>query len=129
MVLPGMGLPLADVNCTYCGQCSVVCPVVQSQKQTLPQKYGMHWLIRKYTLQFKLLRQSVLHWGEEFDLAPGTLVTGKLVSALKLLGFDSVFDTNFTADLTIMEEGTEFLGRVKAALTGGEAVLPDDYKL
>jgi NADH-quinone oxidoreductase subunit G/NADP-reducing hydrogenase subunit HndD len=63
--------------------------------------------------------------GEEFGMAPGTLVTGKLAAALRRLGFDDVFDTNFAADLTIMEEGTEFLARVKAALTGGEpAALP-----
>ena len=51
--------------------------------------------------------------GEEFEYEPGTLVTGKMVSALKSLGFDKVFDTNFAADLTIMEEGTELLVRLK----------------
>ena len=54
--------------------------------------------------------------GECFDYAPGTLVTGKMVSALRRLGFDAVFDTNFAADLTIMEEGTELLVRLKRAL-------------
>ena len=57
--------------------------------------------------------------GEEFGLPPGSLVTGKMITALRLLGFDKVFDTNFTADLTIIEEGNELLKRVK---TGG--VLP-----
>ncbi len=51
--------------------------------------------------------------GEEFGMAPGTLVTGKMIAALRRLGFDKVFDTNFAADLTIMEEGTELLERVK----------------
>jgi NADP-reducing hydrogenase subunit HndD len=60
--------------------------------------------------------------GECFDYAPGTLVTGKMVSALRRLGFDAVFDTNFTADLTIMEEGTELLVRLKKALVDGEPV-------
>ena len=54
--------------------------------------------------------------GEEFGYEPGTLVTGKMVTALRRLGFDAVFDTNFTADLTIMEEGTELLTRLKKAL-------------
>ena len=60
--------------------------------------------------------------GECFDYAPGTLVTGKMVAALRRLGFDAVFDTNFTADLTIMEEGTELLMRLKKALVDGEDV-------
>ena len=58
--------------------------------------------------------------GECFDYAPGTLVTGKMVAALRRIGFDAVFDTNFTADLTIMEEGTELLVRLKKALVDGE---------
>ncbi len=62
--------------------------------------------------------------------APGTLVTGKMVAALRRLGFDAVFDTNFTADLTIMEEGTELLLRLKKALVDGERVaLPHDHEL
>ena len=60
--------------------------------------------------------------GEEFGYEPGTLVTGKMVAALRRLGFDAVFDTNFTADLTIMEEGTELLDRLKKALSTGETV-------
>jgi len=60
--------------------------------------------------------------GEEFGYEPGTLVTGKMVSALRRLGFDAVFDTNFTADLTIMEEGTELLTRLKKTLVDGEKV-------
>jgi NADH-quinone oxidoreductase subunit G/NADP-reducing hydrogenase subunit HndD len=62
--------------------------------------------------------------GEEFGFEPGSQVTGKLAQSLRSLGFDDVFDTDFTADLTIMEEGTEFLNRVKTALTGGKATLP-----
>ena len=60
--------------------------------------------------------------GECFDYAPGTLVTGKMTAALRRMGFDAVFDTNFTADLTIMEEGTELLVRLKKALVDGESV-------
>ena len=62
--------------------------------------------------------------GEAFGYPVGTCVTGKMAAALHELGFDDVFDTNFAADLTILEEGTELLGRLEAALTGGGAVLP-----
>jgi NADP-reducing hydrogenase subunit HndD len=63
--------------------------------------------------------------GEEFNLPPGTLVTGQMTTALRRLGFDGVFDTDFTADLTIIEEGTELLTRLKTVLQdGGEAKLP-----
>ena len=60
--------------------------------------------------------------GEEFDYPPGTRVTGKMVTALKMIGFDYVFDTQFSADLTIMEEGTELLTRLKKALVDKEDV-------
>ncbi len=69
-------------------------------------------------------RQSVQRLGEEFGLPIGTKVTGHMVTALKLLGFDRVYDTNYAADLTIMEEGYEFLNRVQH---GG--VSADDYVL
>ncbi len=124
LVLPGMGLPLADVNCTYCGQCSVVCPVGAITETDATAKVWNALADTKVHAAVQVAPAIRAALGEEFDLAPGTLVTGKLVSALKLLGFDSVFDTNFTADLTILEEGTEFLTRVKTALTGGEATLP-----
>jgi len=60
--------------------------------------------------------------GEAFGMAPGTLVTGKMVAALRALGFDYVFDTDFGADLTIMEEGTELLDRIKRHLSGDTTV-------
>ena len=62
--------------------------------------------------------------GEAFGYPVGTCVTGKMAAALHELGFDDVFDTNFAADLTIVEEGTELLRRLEAALGGGEATLP-----
>ena len=66
----------------------------------------------------------MLRSAKSLDSPAGSQVTGKLAKGLELMGFDDIFDTDFTADLTIMEEGTEFLGRVKAALTGGETTLP-----
>ena len=124
VISPAMELPLADVNCTYCGQCTVVCPVgALTETDSIAPVWKALSNPKVHTaVQVAPAIRAAL--GEEFNLPPGTLVTGKLVTALRMLGFDSVFDTNFTADLTIMEEGTEFLGRVKAALTGGEAVLP-----
>ncbi|NLO97474.1 MAG: 4Fe-4S binding protein [Peptococcaceae bacterium] len=121
---PAMSLPLNTVSCTYCGQCTLVCPVgalnetdaIQDVWQALndPNK-------RTIVQTAPAIRAAI---GEEFGLEPGTLVTGKLVTALRELGFDEVFDTNFAADLTIIEEGTELLTRLTKALTGEGATLP-----
>ncbi len=104
---------LADVNCMQCGQCINVCPV-----GALQEKEEIHNVIEALNDPHKhvvvqtapAVRASL---GEEFGMAIGTRVTGKMVAALKLLGFDKVYDTNFGADLTIMEEGYEFLDRVQ----------------
>lgn len=109
----------ADVNCMQCGQCINVCPV-----GALHEKEEIHDVIEalndpeKYVVvqTAPAVRASL---GEEFGMPIGTRVTGKMVAALKLLGFDKVYDTNFAADLTIMEEGHELLNRLS---TGG--VLP-----
>jgi NADH-quinone oxidoreductase subunit G/NADP-reducing hydrogenase subunit HndD len=124
VISPAMELPLTDVNCTYCGQCTVVCPVgALTETDAIQDVWAALEDPKKHTVvQVAPAIRAAL--GEEFDLPAGTLVTGKLVSALRELGFKNVFDTNFTADLTIMEEGSEFLQRAQAVLTGGEAVLP-----
>jgi len=119
-----LDLPLDSVNCTYCGQCTVVCPVGALKETDAIERVweALNDKSKRVVVQVApAIRASI---GEEFGLEPGTLVTGKLASALKELGFDDVFDTNFAADLTIMEEGTEFLTRVKNAFTGNEATLP-----
>ena len=121
---PAMGQKLEDVDCTYCGQCINVCPV-NALKET--DAIAKAWQAindpdKRVVVQVApAVRVGI---GEEFGLPLGALVTGKLATALKELQFDDVFDTNFGADLTIMEEGSEFLARAKAALTGGKAVLP-----
>lgn len=129
-IAPAMNIPLGKVNCALCGQCTVVCPV-GALKETSSAK-GMWEAIynpEKYTV-VQVAPAVRVALGEEFGLPAGSRVTGKMVAALKTLGFDQVFDTNFAADLTIIEEGTEFLARVKSALTGkktdseGKAVLP-----
>jgi NADH-quinone oxidoreductase subunit G/NADP-reducing hydrogenase subunit HndD len=121
---PAMDLKLGTVNCVFCGQCTVVCPV-GALKETDAIKPVWNALSddkKRCVVQVApAIRVAI---GEEFGYEPGSRVTGKLAQALSTLGFDDIFDTNFTADLTIMEEGTEFLTRVKKALTGGEATLP-----
>ncbi len=110
---------LADVNCMQCGQCINVCPV-----GALHEKEEIHEVIDALNDPTKhvivqtapAVRASL---GEEFGMPIGTRVTGKMVHALKLIGFDKVYDTNFGADLTIMEEGHEFIGRVQ-----NDGVLP-----
>jgi tetratricopeptide (TPR) repeat protein/NAD-dependent dihydropyrimidine dehydrogenase PreA subunit len=125
IVSPAMNLPIGEVNCAFCGQCTVVCPV-GALKET--DSIGKVWDAindPKKRVVVQVAPAVRVAIGEEFGCAPGTQVTGKLAAALHMLGFDDVFDTNFTADLTIMEEGTELLNRLKNALTGsGPATLP-----
>ncbi|MBN2628118.1 MAG: iron hydrogenase small subunit [Spirochaetales bacterium] len=122
---PAFDRNLSQVVCVQCGQCAAVCPTGAITEMSYRD---MVWAAlddpsKHVVVQTAPAIRAAL--GEVFGLPPGTLVTGKMVTALRRLGFDGVFDTNFTADLTIMEEGTELLGRLKNALTGkGEAPLP-----
>lgn len=121
---PAMDLQLGGVNCTFCGQCTAVCPVGALKETDATQRVwrALNDNSKRCVVQVApAIRVAI---GEEFGLEPGSRVTGKLAQALRTLGFEDVFDTDFTADLTILEEGTEFLSRVKNALTGGEATLP-----
>lgn len=101
----------ADVNCMQCGQCINVCPV-----GALSEKEEIHDVIASLNNPKKhvvvqtapAIRASL---GEEFGMPIGSRVTGKMVAALRRIGFDRVYDTNYAADLTIMEEGTEFIHR------------------
>lgn len=124
VISPAMGLPLGNVNCTFCGQCTVVCPVGALKETDSIQKVwdAINDKTKRVIVQTAPAVRVAI--GEEFGCEPGTRVTGKLAAALHKLGFDDVFDTNFTADLTIIEEGTELLTRISSALTGKDAVLP-----
>jgi iron-only hydrogenase group A len=113
---------LDTVTCVQCGQCAAVCPVgAISEKDGIEEVWAaLDDPAKHVVVQTAPAIRAAL--GECFGYPPGTLVTGKMVTALRQLGFDAVFDTNFTADLTILEEGTELLTRLKKALVDKEEV-------
>jgi NADH-quinone oxidoreductase subunit G/NADP-reducing hydrogenase subunit HndD len=121
---PAMELPIGAVNCVFCGQCTVVCPVGALRETDGIRKVWNALQDRTKRVAVQVAPAVRVAIGEEFGLEPGSQVTGKLAAALHALGFDDVFDTNFAADLTIMEEGTELLTRLKKAVTGGKTALP-----
>ncbi len=112
-VTPAFGKGLDKVKCTYCGQCSAICPTGAITVKDDSEKVmaAINDPTKVVIVQTAPAVRVAL--GEMFGGEPGSIVTGKMVGALKMLGFDRVLDTNFTADLTIMEEATEFLDRFK----------------
>jgi NADH-quinone oxidoreductase subunit G len=105
----GMG----NVDCTNCGQCILECPTgALHEVYHIDQVWKAIEDEEKYVVvqTAPAVRVAI---GEEFGANAGEIETGQMVAGLRLLGFDKVFDTNFSADLTILEEGTEFIGRVK----------------
>lgn len=112
IVAPAQNRSFADSPCILCGQCVSVCPTGALMEVSEIDKVDEAFKQGKYVVvQTAPAVRAAL--GEEFDMPIGTLVTGKMVAALRRLGFKKVFDTNFGADLTIMEEATELLNRVK----------------
>jgi len=104
---------LADTNCISCGQCTLVCPV-GALIETPHWHDVLHTLdARRRISVVQVAPATRIAISEEFGMKPGTVSTGRMINALRQLGFDYVFDTNFGADLTIMEEGTEFLARLQ----------------
>ena len=121
-IAPAFDRMMKDSECTYCGQCVAVCPV-----GALTERDYTNRLLDDLADPDKIVIVQTAPavraaLGEEFGLPPGTLVTGKMVYALRELGFDYVFDTDFAADLTIMEEGSEILNRLTRYLDGDKSV-------
>ncbi len=122
VVAPAFEMDLEDSVCTYCGQCVAVCPT-----GALTEVDHTNRLIRDLSNPAKTVIVQTAPavraaLGEMFDMEPGTLVTGKMVAALRRMGFKYVFDTDFAADLTIMEEGSEVLDRLSRHLKGDKSV-------
>ena len=107
---------LDEVVCTNCGQCIVHCPTGALTEKSYVERVWDAIASPDTHVVVQTAPAVRVGLGEELGLPAGTRVTGKMVSALRRLGFDSVLDTDFTADLTIMEEGTELLTRLKRAL-------------
>jgi NADP-reducing hydrogenase subunit HndD len=122
VVSPAFEMDLQDSVCTYCGQCVAVCPTGALTEVNHTNEVIKALADPEKTVIVQTAPAVRAALGEEFGYEPGTLVTGKMVSALKELGFDYVFDTDFAADLTIMEEGTELLSRLSRHISGDETV-------
>ena len=119
-IAPAFDKMMAESECTYCGQCVAVCPV-----GALTERDHTNRLLEDLSNPNKVVIVQTAPavraaLGEEFGLPTGTLVTGKMVAALKELGFDYIFDSDFAADLTIMEEGSEIINRLTNYLEGNK---------
>ncbi|MBM7868696.1 NADH-quinone oxidoreductase subunit G [Clostridium pascui] len=113
VVSPAFGRPMLDTMCTFCGQCVQVCPTAALTQVTNVSKV---WEVLADPDRYVIVQTAPairVALGEKFDMDPGTIVTGKMVAALRRLGFRKVFDTNFAADVTIVEEAHEFMDRLQ----------------
>lgn len=120
LIGPAAGMLLNDSPCIRCGQCAAHCPTGAIHEFS---NFAPLWekIYDPEVVTAVQIAPSVrVALGEEFGMEPGELSTGKIYAALRRIGFDYIFDSNFSADLTIMEEGTEFIGR----LTKGQGKIP-----
>lgn len=113
LVAPAFDCGLGEVACSLCGQCATVCPTGAIMERDDTEKVWQAINDPEKIVLVQMAPSVRVALGEEFGMAPGSIVTGKMVSALRKMGFDHVFDINFAADLTIMEEGYEFINRIK----------------
>src|SRR6056297_2513206 len=119
IVTTAFDLPQAEINCVNCGQCATVCPVGAITELSEIEKVWNALEDDDLNVIVQTAPSIQATLGEEFGLEPGTVVTKKMVAALRRIGFDKVFSTDFAADLTILEEGSEFLKKIN-----GEGELP-----
>jgi NADH-quinone oxidoreductase subunit G len=113
VVAPAFGLPMMETNCTFCGQCVSVCP---TGALTEVNNTSSVWDVLNDKNKVVIVQTAPAiraALGEEFHMEDSKAVTGKMVAALRGLGFDKVFDTDFAADLTIMEEASELMNRIQ----------------
>lgn len=111
-ITPAYEMPLEETFCVFCGQCAAVCPVgaIVEKDDTAKVWDAIYDSDKHVIVQVAPAVRVAL--GDAFNLPKGSIVTGQMVAALRRLGFDHIFDTNFTADLTILEEGNELIKRV-----------------
>ncbi|MBC7293014.1 MAG: 4Fe-4S binding protein, partial [Thermoleophilia bacterium] len=111
-IAPAFADRMADSPCVQCGQCTLVCPVGALYEKDSTEEV---WAALNDPSKFVVVQTAPatrVSVGEMFGMPPGSIITGKMVAALRRLGFDRVFDTDFTADLTIVEEGSELIQRL-----------------
>ncbi|SJZ44868.1 NADH-dependent [FeFe] hydrogenase, group A6 [Selenihalanaerobacter shriftii] len=120
IISPAFNKSLEDVACSFCGQCIHACPVAAIKEKDNTKEVWQLLNDEKKHVVVQIAPAVRVSLGEEFGLDPGTLVADKLVTACRRLGFDKVFDTVFSADLTIMEEAHELISRLE---TGGSLPL------
>lgn len=111
-ITTAFGRKLEDTTCVYCGQCISVCPVGALYEKDETEKVWQALADTDKHVVVQVAPAVRVALGEEFGMEPGHVATGKMVAALRRLGFAKVFDTDFAADVTIMEEGSELLDRM-----------------
>jgi len=111
IVSPAFGKGLSHIDCVDCGQCSRVCPTGAIVPKSEINEVWKAIEDKSKTVVAQIAPAVRVAIGEEFGYKSGTIVTGQLIAAMKMLGFDKVFDSSFTADLTVIEESNEFIKR------------------
>ena len=122
VVAPAFEVPLMETKCVQCGQCVAVCPTGALTEKEYTDEVVKALMNPHQTVIVQVAPAVRAALGEAFGMPAGMLVTGKMVAALKQIGFDYVFDTDFAADVTIMEEGHELLERLSKVANGEKDV-------
>ncbi len=112
-VKPAFGLPLGETDCVNCGQCAAVCPVGAIVSHSYNDEIWAAINDPETIVVAQIAPAVRVALGEEFGLKPGANVMGKMVAAMKKIGFDAVYDTAFCAEITTVEEATEIIGRIQ----------------